>query len=68
MPKIKVEIEVDKDYCEGYFDCPMLDRDKYGVFSCLLFPYSDLSLDKVEHKHKRCAKCKQAEVKDEKEL
>lgn len=68
MPKIKVEIEVDKDCCEGYFDCPMLDKDKYGVFSCLLFPYSDLSLDKVEHKHKRCAKCKQAEVKDEKEL
>ena len=30
MPKIKVEIEVDKDYCDGYFDCPILDRDKYG--------------------------------------
>lgn len=58
MPKIRVEIEVDKDDC---FYCPIFDEE-YRVcdlFNCLI-PY-----DTETNKFKRCDECKQAEVKDE---
>lgn len=67
MAKIKVEIEVPNgNYCDdvddGYF--PMCERNIWGECFCLLFNRK-LELDKENDENcKRCAECKQAEVKD----
>lgn len=70
MAKIKVEIEVTDDkYCDTIGNvCPMCIEALWGEYHCFLFG-DELETDKENHYYcKRCDKCKQAEVKDEKEL
>lgn len=65
MPKIKVELEVDIEFCDN---CPMFrlfpHRDREAVCCLYNIPltFSPRSLAYV-----RCNECKQAEVKDGKE-
>lgn len=70
MPKIKVEIEVPSgEYCENDdTSCSMRLKGNWGKYYCALFG-DDLEMDaNNDYYCKRCNKCKQAEVKDEKEL
>lgn len=68
MPKIKVEIEVpNSEYCnvkDVY--CPMHESNVWGDCHCSLFD-CELETDANNGYYcKRCDKCKQAEVEDDK--
>lgn len=61
MPKIRVEIEVDKEYCDNI--CPMCREGFMGVSLCALFGVAlDDELTDNGYRSKRCDECKQAEI------
>lgn len=65
MPKIRVEIKVDKEYCDrGDNICLMYREGFMGVRLCALFGVAlDNELTDNGYRSKRCDECKQAEVK-----
>ena len=67
MAKIKAEIEVLNDkYCDTEDDvCPMCQESHWGEWYCCLFG-NELEIDLDNCCCIRCDKCKQAEVKDDK--
>lgn len=66
MPKIRVEIEVDKEYCDrGDNICPTCRDGFMGVRLCALFGVAlDNELTDNGYRSKRCDECKQAEVEE----
>lgn len=69
MAKIRVEIEVPTNkYCDCEDTvCPACLEGNWGKWYCAIFD-DDLKIDLDSGNCKRCDKCKQSEVKDEKEL
>ena len=69
MAKIKVELEVPNgNYCDDVNDvyCPMCERNIWGECYCSLF-CDELKTDSENGYYcKRCDKCKQAEVRNDK--
>lgn len=65
MPKIKVEVEVPKEYCNEFPYCSECYRT-WGGWFCKRFSdeCGELEYDKNTHMVKRCDECIQAEVEE----
>lgn len=66
MAKIKVEVEVPKEYCNEFPYCSECYRTLLGDWFCRRFSADcgELEFDKNTHLVKRCDECKQAEVEE----
>lgn len=69
MPKIRVKVEnvifrVPEEYCDKGVRCYALHNDERGYHCGIFDTCKELEFDRQVFAHKRCEKCRKAEVKE----